>query len=671
QSLDLQWTQTYGGRDRDICNSMLRTDEDSLLIAGSTKSSGAGSSDFFLLKTNKEGEELWSETYGGQSADECRSIFRTEDNGLVLAGNTRSFGEGGFDFYCIKTDNRGGEIWSQTYGGNEDEECWSVVQTLDGGFALAGFTESYGEGGHDFWLVKTDEDGDEGWSQTYGGMQSDKCYSVVKTSDRGYALVGRTQSFGVGGVDGYLVKVERNGDEEWAIPYGGRSTDVFTSIIQTADGGYAIAGYTESYGEGGFDFWLVKTDDDGEQLWSKTFGGNASDECWSLFQTADGGFALAGYSESFGEGDSDSWLIVTDENGGLLWSTSFGGDSPEELFSVIQTSDGCITIAGYTESYGSGNLDMWVAKTEPLPPSWGGLADTSFLEDSPLVMSLDHFYDNIASPYYPDSVLNLSIQEGEYVSHELSNEEINFRAEPDWNGVDSLMFVVTNSYGKGDTTYQRLTVLPRNDLPGNFRLLFPWNNYVVDTTIMFFAWGEAAQKEWEIDDVSYTIHFQVGEKYHSVENLSAQSYTDLQIDSLASWLEFNLGVENIEVEWWVSAYDDSGFTDSDAHFKFLFQTEGIQSEKGNELPSDLVLSSVYPNPFNSITTIRYGLPSKSNVTIQIYNSKGQIVNSLFSGIKQPGYHTTTFMANDMPSGLYFIEVNASNQAKTQKVMLIR
>jgi len=202
-------------------------------------------------------------------------------------------------------------LWSRAFGGANTDVCNSVQQTSDGGYFLAGSTYSFGSGLTDFWLVKTDAQGDSLRSRTFGGSDFEWCTSVQQTSDSGYVLAGHTRSFGAGNYDLWLVKTDANGDSLWSRTFGGSSNDYCSSVQQTSDGGYVLAGYTYSFGAGDYDFWLVKTDAQGDSLWSRTYGGTWEDCCWSFQQTSDGGYVLAGRTSSFGAGISDFWLVKT------------------------------------------------------------------------------------------------------------------------------------------------------------------------------------------------------------------------------------------------------------------------------------------------------------------------------------------------------------------------
>ncbi|HHE47126.1 MAG TPA: carboxypeptidase regulatory-like domain-containing protein, partial [Bacteroidetes bacterium] len=204
---DEDWSQAFGGEGEDGFSSITRGDEDNIMVAGKTNSFGEGGFDFWLLKINSEGEEVWSQTYGGDEDDQCLSVIRTDDDCYILAGTTVSFGENSGDFWLVKVDADGEEIWSRTFDSGGNELCRAVIQTIDGGYLLAGQTWPYDDARCDYWLVRTDEDGEELWSETYGGNQSDVCTDVVQTDDGGYALTGWTSSFGAGGLDMWVVRL--------------------------------------------------------------------------------------------------------------------------------------------------------------------------------------------------------------------------------------------------------------------------------------------------------------------------------------------------------------------------------------------------------------------------------------------------------------------------------
>ncbi len=209
----------------------------------------------------------------------------------------------------MKTDSSGNKEWDKTFGGSDRDWAWSVQQTADSGYIIAGETHSYGAGPYDFWLVKTDFSGNKEWDKTFGGSGLDRAGSVQQTADSGYIIAGETYSYGAGSGDFWLVKTDSSGNKEWDKTFGGSNWDGAWSVQQTADSGYIIGGETYSYGSGSDDFWLVKTNSSGNKEWDKTFGGSDRDGANSVQQTADSGYIIAGGTWSYGAGSGDFWLI--------------------------------------------------------------------------------------------------------------------------------------------------------------------------------------------------------------------------------------------------------------------------------------------------------------------------------------------------------------------------
>jgi len=254
------------------------------------------------------------------------------------------------------------EEWNKAFGGTEDDRGKSVAQTSDDGYIIAGETDSYGAGEEDIWLIKTDSNGNKMWSKTFGGTHRDYGHSIAQTSDRGYIITGTTFSYGAGRWDVWLIKTDSNGNEIWNKTFGGADSDSAFSVAQTSDEGYIITGVTGLYTTERSDVWLIKTDSNGNKMWSKTFGGTDDDSGESVAQTSDGGYIITGFTESYGTGSCDVWLIKTDSKGNKIWDKTFGGTDCDRGYSIAQTSDGGYIITGDTKSYGAGSWDVWLIK---------------------------------------------------------------------------------------------------------------------------------------------------------------------------------------------------------------------------------------------------------------------------------------------------------------------
>jgi hypothetical protein len=356
----------YGGTAYDWGYSVQQTTDGGYIITGWSDSYGAGEVDIYLIKTDASGDTVWTKTYGGTDRDGGNFVQQTSDGGYIITGETWSYGAGYFDVYLIKTDASGNTIWIKTYGGPADDKGNSVQQTTDGGYIITGWSDSYGAEWDDVYLIKTDASGDTVWTKTHGGTEIDLGYSVQQTTDGGYIITGMTLSYGAGLADVYLIKTDSSGDTVWTKTYGGTYWDEGYFVQQTIDGGYIITGGTESYGAGYSDIYLVKTDASGDTLWTKTYGGSDLDVGISVQQTIDGGYIITGDTESYGAGYSDIYLIKTDASGDTLWTKTYGGTEHDGGSSVQQTTDGGYIVTGGTESYGAGEYDVYLIKTDSL-----------------------------------------------------------------------------------------------------------------------------------------------------------------------------------------------------------------------------------------------------------------------------------------------------------------
>jgi hypothetical protein len=361
---NILWTHTYGGTSDDKCWWVQQTKDGGYILTGWTWSFGAGESDIYLVRTDNLGHPLWTRTVGGNFRDESYFVQETADQGFVVAGFTRSFGSGSGDAYIIKTNSSGHLQWTRTFGGNDEDGARCVRQTTDGGYIAAGEVASWGAGDWDVYLVKMDAQGNLQWQRAFGGRYHDYAIAVQQTTDGGYVVAGITNSFGAGGADFYVIKTNNQGIPQWSRTYGGSSDEMANAVQQTNDGGFMIAGWTYSFGAGDADVYLVKTNSQGVVQWTRTYGGTGFDGAGSARQMGDGRYILAGYM-STDVGDSNFMLMKVDSNGNLLWKRNYGGRNDEIWGCVCPTYDGGFVVGGWTFSYGLGYDDYFLVKTGP------------------------------------------------------------------------------------------------------------------------------------------------------------------------------------------------------------------------------------------------------------------------------------------------------------------
>jgi len=366
--------------------------------------SNHGVADCWLVKLNNTGTIEWQKTLGGTLEDWARSIALTSDSGYIMAGYSSSnngdvtTNHGWADYWVVKLSSTGIIQWQKSLGGSQDEQAYSIQQTKDKGYIVAGYSSSNdgdvtGNLGGDYWVVKLDSVGNIVWQKSLGGTEGDKAWSVEQTTDGGYIIAGQTYSSdgdvtgSHGDLDAWIVKLKSTGTIDWQKSLGGTLLDGANSIQQTSDDGFIIGGYSRSIdgdataNHGSIDYWVVKLDSTGTLVWQKSLGGALADGVYSIRQTNDGGYIVAGNSES-ADGDAtfnhgfeepDYWIVKLSSTGIIEWQKSYGGLYEDDPFSIEQTTDGGYIIAGqaYSNEYDvSGNHsfntgDFWIVKLSP------------------------------------------------------------------------------------------------------------------------------------------------------------------------------------------------------------------------------------------------------------------------------------------------------------------
>jgi hypothetical protein len=272
---EVQWEKKYGGSQTDRCETIIQTEDGGYMAAGqSLLNFQVGN--MYLIKLDPNGNKEWDKTIGGGREDRAYDVMQTSDRGYIVAGHTRSTTDGSYKVYIVKTDSRGNVEWSRDFGGGSDDQAFSLEQQGDG-YVVAGYTKSHGESS-DVYVVKVDLDGDLVWEKNFGGSDTEEvARSISRTSDGGYILAGETNQYTYGSYDVYLLKLDSNGNEQWSQVFGGGNDDYGYCAIQNSKGGFTVAGQTRSTGFGssgsGGDVYIIKTKD---PLGGKTSGTGSS-----------------------------------------------------------------------------------------------------------------------------------------------------------------------------------------------------------------------------------------------------------------------------------------------------------------------------------------------------------------------------------------------------------
>jgi len=352
--------RTYGGYEAERAWGLLDAG-DGLVVYGDTASFGAGGNDMYFIKTDYDGELQYTRTFGGTANESLIKAIKVK-GGYLLAGGTESFGEGGTDGYIVKINDEGDKQWEITRGGENYDYFYGACETHDG-YLFCGYSSSFGSGGNsDAYAVKTDFKGKLQWYKTYGGEKWDIFYSVQPLPD-GFAFLGYTDSYGNGQTDIYLVKTDKEGNTIWARTYGGTRQDMGSSLIRSGDGGFVILGKSASYISKGFgwDGIILKTDADGNSMWSKVLPTSEFDPSCVFFEREKHIYA-AGLKKCYGMCDAETYLIRADPSGNTE-TERFYSAIKDDMASGIIYADKGFYISGTTLSYGKGMGDIFLVKT--------------------------------------------------------------------------------------------------------------------------------------------------------------------------------------------------------------------------------------------------------------------------------------------------------------------
>jgi hypothetical protein len=397
RSVDAQaiFQKTYSaGGAFSSCYSVDATSDSGFITAGIVIS---GTSDACITKTNSSGAVQWSKTLGGVRSENIFSVKQIANGGYVVAGTSRSYSVDSLNqIYIIRLSSTGNADWEKTYGsfaGSDEMGAHRISQTTDGGFIIGGYEDAFSVG---MLYLKTDSSGTISWGKFVSGSTGTYgVESILQTADGGYIITGN---------GGKLIKTDTSGNITWSKSYINGAISFCAQ--QTSDGGYMLAGETNFFGSGSYDMYLIKTDSSGSVSWCKTFGGTLYDNLRSAQQTSDGGYILAGFTNSFGAGSTDIYVIKTDSAGNLLWSKTYGSAGDEMSFSVREAPAGGFIIAGQTNGFGAVTYSSYLIKTDANGTSGCNDSTPLTLVTSPVVIATT--LSEIASNYIPDTFTPVS-----------------------------------------------------------------------------------------------------------------------------------------------------------------------------------------------------------------------------------------------------------------------
>ncbi len=422
----IAFERIFGGPNNDGAGSVIETADKGFVIVGSTVRLNEEYSDASLIKLDAYGQIEWNQWYGEEEwSESLYEVIPSEDGGYLAVGS-HSYSEqrGEPNIYAIKTDASGNLIWQKSYGISEykPDAPADIIPSGDGGYLIAGYSQS--QQNKEAYLIKIDADGNIIWEKTYGGSGGNEIKKIRQTTDGGYVFVGSTSSFYTGSegdFDFYLVKTDAEGNLIWEKHYGGTDWDRANSFVITNDGGYLMVGYTASpeFGAVARDIYLVKVDADGNKQWQNIYGWEHKDSASDVVVTRDGGYLIVGSSERLYDSNFDTWrsdlyVIKTDGSGNELWSKLFGSDHDESASCVRQVSDGGYIISGRTRSY-SKDSEIYLLKLDKS----GGF---SFVFDySDILPTEFHLFQNYPNPFNNITSISYQLSEDSFVELNVYN----------------------------------------------------------------------------------------------------------------------------------------------------------------------------------------------------------------------------------------------------------
>ncbi|PSR53953.1 hypothetical protein AHMF7605_10700 [Adhaeribacter arboris] len=772
------WDKAFDrpGYDWSYLQTMLATTTGGYLLGGFSDTGNAP--DYWVVEIDASGKKIWDKKFGGTGYDYLTSLAITPDGGYLLGGHSNSdksgdktepkkdnTESGGYsDYWIIKIDSKGNKLWDKTLGGKQGEILSSLVATPDGGYLLGGYSSSNisGDksemnrgnvnGGEDYWVVKIDQTGKKLWDRTLGGnFYDDQLSSLLVTPDGSY-LLGGTSGSGISGDkseplkgvrDIWMVKIKEESAPEalaWDRRYGGSLDDILTDVIKTNDGGYLVGGYSKSgnsgdrsqNSQGGTDYWIVKTDKNGQKLWDKRYGGKEYDYLNRVIQTHDGGYLLAGSSFSGIGGDKseesrgnwqytflrrDHWVVKVDSLGNKQWDKTLGGTREDELKKVIQLSTGEYVLGGSSASGISGDKsqasqggrDYWLVKisstgTKIWDKRYGGIEDetlasftltkeggfllagTSFSGKSGdkneagrgkndyWVVRIDKdgnkLWDKTFGGTSEDEAASVLRSNGDYfiisgTSSSPASGDKSQGSQLDSQGFETPDFWAIKIDGRGNKVWDKTLGTKENDnlVASTFN---QDGGYVFAGSSYTFKKSQGSWDYW-IVKVDANGNQEYDQVFGGSDREELRTVLQTSDGGLLLGGRSKSGVSGDKTQ------PSQGETD---YWLVKLAPETLSMVAAREVtptkePVTLIPSLIaYPNPFHGQVTVKFSLPQRQTATVKILDSQGREVSTLFQGeVKAKQVYEVKWQATSNPAGLYFLQLQTPTLQQQHKLLL--
>lgn len=645
---DTLWTRADGTTVSEVAAAICQFANQRVGIAGAGYAPGRADRDAYLVLRDADGTLLRSIYVGREAANESATgICPVTDGGLLVVGLTDGAAEAGSDGYAIRLDSAGDTLWTRRYDHSARDEFAAVQQTTDGNFIMAGLTTNGAT--TDVWIVKIDGEGDTLWTRTFGTAGDEAAASIYTLSD-GFIVSGRTRSPG-GNTDAYVLRLDVGGNALWSRTYGGSAHDEACAARPTFDGGFAIAGSTESVGAGQSDYFLLKVSSAGDTLWTRPYGTNAWERAAGMQPTADGGYVIAGTAQDVVRGGFDFYLVKISATGNPVWSDFVGGAASEYCYAFDRTRDGGYLATGWTSSFGAGSLDFYTVR-------FAGFSGVSGV-----------VRDETTSDPIPGAIISAAGASRMAIADELGRYTLTL--EP-----GSYDLLLRGQCVERDTA-RAVFVFPDSLTALDFAVGIP-NGRVMQTSVNMVAPNHQRVSAPVTISNTGTGMLDFGIRSITVDPPGSWLSVTVPAGSINPGAAFEFFVEVLADTADVGVFDYFGYVDvhlnscPDSVQRVIVNAVVVNAARDAvaALPLAYALAA-YPNPFNPSTTLSFSLVRDQEISLKIYDLLGRNVRELANERYSAGTHRLEFSANALPAGIYIARLDGADMQLVQKLLLLK
>jgi hypothetical protein len=686
--LPTMWEKTYGGEQFETLSYVENTSDGGFIMVGTMIGSDTTSQDVWLVKINAHGDTTWTRHYGGPDDQTGEGVVETPEGGFLAVGSVEYEGTGLSDVFLICVDSEGDSLWANTYGYAGWDNAFGVTHAYEGGYVITGTADVYGTGSGDVFITKVDAGGNWQGNVIVGGPETDWAYRIRRTSDGGYIVVGGTRSYGYGSEDVYLLKFSGSRVLQWQETYGGTGWDSGYDVRETPDGGFIVAGRTPE-GPGGNCAFLVKTDADGDSIWTGTYGSLGYDMAESIVIAADGNFVFAGVTDSWSLPSFDIYLQSVAPDGSPLEWRAYGGTGYDVGTCIQVTPDDGLVICG---QYGSDTMGSqgYAMRTLGFSPRIWAVADITGDQGGQVRLCwFRSAYDEIESAY---PIFEYSVW------RRIDPLPLSGGAAPGIAGCDRGPVVLAGTeFPPGDWDYvATVPALGENEYCCVVPTLCDWS---VANGMCWSVFFVAAQTSMPL-----TYFASPPDSGVSVDNLEPSPPAGLYMpaatqlawdaapeDDFDHFAVYGSETGDFGGAWFISETDVPAMDVSAVTYAYYHVTTldhaGNESEpssventfadvEGGAVPKAYALGRNRPNPFGSVTSIGFDMPAGGHVVLEVIDVTGRTVRTLVESDMPAGRHTVAWDGSDVSGahvspGIYFVRLRAGAFTATRKMLLLR